>query len=86
MCRPKRVWFLGLFGLKRGIHFALFGLAGIGCGFPRNYGRVWTYLSFQFRKSKKKKQKKKKKTERETCEFEMALTFIVCVLIQVMKT
>ena len=59
VCRPKRVWFLGLFGLKRGIHFALFGLAGIGCGFPRNYGRVWTYLSFQFQISKKKKKKKK---------------------------
>ena len=37
---PQRVGFLGLFGLKRGIHFALFGLAGIGCGFRRNYGCV----------------------------------------------
>ena len=23
---PRRVWFLGLFGLKTGIHFAYFGL------------------------------------------------------------
>ena len=26
MCRPQRVWFLGLFSLKTGIHFAYFGL------------------------------------------------------------
>ena len=26
MCHPQRVWFLGLFGLKTGIHFAYFGL------------------------------------------------------------
>ena len=26
MCQPQRVWFLGLFGLKTGIHFAYFGL------------------------------------------------------------
>ena len=48
-CRPKMVWFLGHFGLKRGIHFALFGLAGIGCGFRGNYGCVWVFMYYHFK-------------------------------------
>ena len=54
---PHRVGFLLRFGLKT---LSLFR-SGIGYGFRGNYGKVWTYLSFQFRMSKK---------EREICEFD----------------
>ena len=43
LCKPykyvplQRVWFLGLFGLKTGIHFAHFGL-GSGMVFERTKG------------------------------------------------
>ena len=44
---PKRpVRFLGLFGMTTGILFAHFGL--VGYSFRRSYGRVSTYLPFQF--------------------------------------
>ena len=39
MCGPQRVWFLGLFGLKTGIHIAYFGL-GLGMVFERS---TWAY-------------------------------------------
>ena len=58
---PHRVGFLRRLGLKTGIHFCSFW-SGIGYGFRGNYGKIWTYLSFQFRMSKK---------EREICELEM---------------
>ena len=35
---PKRVWFLGLFGLKTGIHSAIIVSGIIGYGFRENYG------------------------------------------------
>ena len=55
---PHRVGFLLRSGLKTLSPFR----SGIGYGFWGNYGKVWTYLSFQFRLSKK---------EREICVFEM---------------
>ena len=66
---PHRVGFLLRSGLKTLSPFR----SGIGYGFWGNYGKVWTYLSFQFRMSKK---------EREICEFEMdEMNFFVCALI-----
>ena len=47
MCRPKRVGVLGLFGLKRAIHFAQFGL-GLGMVFEGTtgvYGRIYRFNS-----------------------------------------
>ena len=35
---PKRVWFLGLFGVKTGIHSAIIVSGIIGYGFRENYG------------------------------------------------
>ena len=43
--------FLVLFGLKTWIYFAHFGLES-GMVFKGLYGRVWTYLSFQFQMNK----------------------------------
>ena len=64
-----RVGFLLRFGLKTLSPFS----SGIGYGFWGNYGKVWTYLLFQFRMSKK---------EREICEFEMdEMNFFVSALI-----
>ena len=39
---PQRVWFLGLFGLKTGIHFAHFGLESsiVFEGTMRVYGHI----------------------------------------------
>ena len=49
----QRVWFLGLFWSENGYtHYPFW--SGIGNGFRRNYGSVWTYfLSFQFQINKK---------------------------------
>ena len=73
MCRPERVWCLGLFCLKTGIHFAYFGLE-LGMVFERS---TWAYmnllLSFQFQINK---------NEIEICELEMHLkNDFVCALI-----
>ena len=55
-CRPKGWGFA-----PTGIHFVHFDLESPGYGFQGNYGKVRTYLLFQFQMSKK---------EREICEFE----------------
>ena len=52
---PQRVWFLGLLVWKQ-VHTLRLILCGIGYCFRRNYGSVWTYLSFQFQMSKKEKE------------------------------
>ena len=70
---PHRVGLLRRFGLKTGIDFVHFGLESVmGFRGSRNYGSIWTNLSFQFQMSKK---------ESQICEFEMDLkNFFVCAL------
>ena len=48
MCRSERVWFLGLFGLKTGIHFAHFGLES-GMVFERTTGAYQRSYRFNSR-------------------------------------
>ena len=68
---PQRVWFLGLFGLKTGTHFAHFCLES-GMVFEGTTG-VYERIYREFQMNKK---------EIEICEFEMHLEkFFVCALI-----
>ena len=62
MCRPHRVGFLCRFGLKKGIHFAHFGLKS-GMVFEGTTGAYKRIHRFNSRWERKK--------EREICEFEM---------------
>ena len=44
---PQRVWFLGLFGLKTGLHFAHFGLESgtVFEGTMEAYERIYRFTS-----------------------------------------
>ena len=63
---PQRVGFLGLFGLKTGIHFAYFGLES-GRIFERTTGAHECSYCFNSNKN-----------EIENCEFEMHLKNCFC--------
>ena len=72
---PQRVWFLGRFGLKTGIHFAHFGLesAMVFEGTTGAFERIFIVSCDQFQMNK---------NEIGICEFEMHLKkFFVCALI-----
>ena len=72
MCHPQRVWFLGLFGLKTGIHFAYFGLES-GMLFKRSTRAYEPTVIVQFQMNK---------NEIEIWELEIHLKhYFVCDLI-----